>query len=47
MGGDGDDLVRGNGGDDTLAGNAGMDTFVGLNSEIDENFSEADFPFLL
>lgn len=47
MGGDGDDLVRGNGGDDTLAGNAGTDTFVGLNSEIDENFSEADFPFLL
>ena len=47
IGGDGDDLVRGNGGDDTLAGNAGTDTFVGLNSEIDENFSEADFPFLL
>ena len=47
IGGDGDDLVRGNGGDDTLAGNTGTDTFVGLNSEIYENFSEADFPFLL
>lgn len=47
LGGDDDDLVRGNGGNDTLAGNAGMDTIVGSSSEIDESFSEANYPFLL
>ncbi|MBI1311532.1 hypothetical protein GC176_09510 [bacterium] len=45
-GGSGNDTLRGNGGVDRIAGNAGTDVIDASASEIDETFSEADFPFL-
>ncbi len=47
VGGDGDDFLTGQGGSDKMAGNAGNDQLVGLASEIDEAFTEANFPNLM
>ncbi len=47
VGGDGDDFLTGQGGADKMAGNAGNDQLVGLASEIDEAFTEANFPNLM
>jgi len=47
LGGDGDDTLRGNGGVDRIGGGSGMNVIDASNSEIDNTFSEADFPFLM